>query len=245
MDSSICVATITGLPSLRQLRTMRFWIAGHLLGRQLDAEVAARHHHRVGHVRRSRRGAPRPRAFRAWRQCRRDRRSDRVPPICLRGAARRTAQSSRARESSAEARGRAVFGSQRRNRRARTPGTFTPLRSDSLPPTATRVSAKSAPQRSTTRRSLPSSSSSSVPGFSAAKISGCGSAARWALPGCRIEIEPERLAFGQHHRPAGEGADAQLGALQVGEDADRPTGLASRAPAGLRSARVVVMACRG
>src|SRR3954449_12618291 len=28
IDSSICVATITGLPSLRHSRTMRFWIAG-------------------------------------------------------------------------------------------------------------------------------------------------------------------------------------------------------------------------
>mmetsp|Transcript_21396 Transcript_21396/g.82962 ORF Transcript_21396/g.82962 Transcript_21396/m.82962 type:complete len:253 (-) Transcript_21396:321-1079(-) len=64
-----------------------------------------------------------------------------------------------------------------------TPGTLTPLRSDSLPPTTTRVSAKSAPQRSTISRSLPSSSSSSAPGARAAKISGCGRLTRRASPG--------------------------------------------------------------
>ena len=48
MLSSICVATTTGLPSWRAARTMRFCAQRHLLGRQFHAEVAARHHHRVG-----------------------------------------------------------------------------------------------------------------------------------------------------------------------------------------------------
>ncbi|CAM5196530.1 hypothetical protein CDEN61S_01842 [Castellaniella denitrificans] len=63
-----------------------------------------------------------------------------------------------------------------------TPGTLTPLRSDSGPPTSTVVSAKSGPWRSTRRRSLPSSSSRSVPSSRAAKISGCGRLARAASP---------------------------------------------------------------
>ena len=63
-----------------------------------------------------------------------------------------------------------------------TPGTLTPLRSDSTPPTSTVVSAKSGPKASTRRRSLPSSSSSSVPASSAAKISGWGRLARLASP---------------------------------------------------------------
>src|SRR5258706_1796995 len=57
-----------------------------------------------------------------------------------------------------------------------------PLRSEIGPPTMTVVSAKSAPWCSTRSRSLPSSSSSSVPTRSAAKISGCSSGARVASP---------------------------------------------------------------
>ena len=50
MLSSIWVATITGLPAARQARMICRWIVGHLLGRHLDAEIAARHHERVGEV---------------------------------------------------------------------------------------------------------------------------------------------------------------------------------------------------
>ena len=41
----------------------------------------------------------------------------------------------------------------------------------------------------------------------------------------RVGIEGEDLAGGQRHRPVGERADAELGALQVGENADRPAGV--------------------
>src|SRR5208283_3005706 len=40
-----------------------------------------------------------------------------------------------------------------------------------------------------------------------------------------IEVEAERLAGLQMDAPGGEAADAQLRALHVGEDADRPSGL--------------------
>jgi hypothetical protein len=91
-----------------------------------------------------------------------------------------------------------------------------------MPPLTTRVSAKSGPDFSTFRRSRPSSSSRSAPGLSAAKISGCGSGARFASPGGGpVEIEPERLAFDQLHRAVPEGADAQLRTLEVEEHADR------------------------
>ena len=63
-----------------------------------------------------------------------------------------------------------------------TPGTLTPLRSLSLPPVTTVVSAKSGPQRSTRSLSLPSSSSRSVPGASAWKISGWARQTRWRSP---------------------------------------------------------------
>ncbi len=44
----MCVATITGRPIARQVRTARRWMIGELAERDLDAEVAARHHDDVG-----------------------------------------------------------------------------------------------------------------------------------------------------------------------------------------------------
>ena len=69
----------------------------------------------------------------------------------------------------------------------RTLGRFTPLWLESAPPTTTRVSAKSEPQATTSRRTLPSSSNRSVPERSAAKISGWGSGARARLPALRTD----------------------------------------------------------
>ena len=63
------------------------------------------------------------------------------------------------------------------------PGMLTPLRSESLPPTFTRVTAWRSSQRSTSRRSLPSSSRSCRPGAMTAKISGCGRHTRRVVPG--------------------------------------------------------------
>ena len=50
IDSSICVAVITGLPASRQRRMIRFCSSGTVAGADLDAEVAAGDHHRVGLV---------------------------------------------------------------------------------------------------------------------------------------------------------------------------------------------------
>ena len=50
MDSSICVATTTGLPAARPARVICFCTPGHFLQRHLDAEIAARHHQRVGEI---------------------------------------------------------------------------------------------------------------------------------------------------------------------------------------------------
>ena len=50
IDSSICVATITGLPARRQARTMRRWIAGTFSAGSSTPEIAARHHDGVGLV---------------------------------------------------------------------------------------------------------------------------------------------------------------------------------------------------
>ena len=48
IDSSICVAVITGLPRSSAARMIRFWSSGTAAGADLDAQVAAGDHHRVG-----------------------------------------------------------------------------------------------------------------------------------------------------------------------------------------------------
>ena len=50
MDSSIWVATTTGLPARRDMRVICFCTPGHALERHLDPEIAARHHQGVGQV---------------------------------------------------------------------------------------------------------------------------------------------------------------------------------------------------
>ena len=118
-------------------------------------------------------------------------------------------------------------------------GTLTPLRSEIGPPTTTVVSAKSAPWLSTRRRSLPSSSSSSVPAWSAAKISGCGSGARRASPLVLVHVEAEARAGIELRLAAVESAEAQLRPLQVEQHADRPAELLLKRANGLQPARMV------
>ena len=62
-------------------------------------------------------------------------------------------------------------------------GRLTPLRSESLPPTSTRTTIFCLLASVATSRILPSSSSSVWPGFTPAKISGCGRCTRVASPG--------------------------------------------------------------
>ena len=73
-------------------------------------------------------------------------------------------------------------------------GRLTPLRSDNLPPTSTRVTIRFLSTSVATSLILPSSSKSVWPGSMAAKISGCGSCARLASPGAgsssRVKISP-------------------------------------------------------
>ena len=68
IDSSICVAVITGLPAMLQNRMISFWISGTRRAGNLDAEVAAGDHHRVGRADDARQGGrARPRS-RSWRR---------------------------------------------------------------------------------------------------------------------------------------------------------------------------------
>ena len=50
IDSSICVATTTGLPARAADARHLLLHAGHFFQRHFDAEVAARHHQRVGEL---------------------------------------------------------------------------------------------------------------------------------------------------------------------------------------------------
>jgi hypothetical protein len=65
IDSSIWVATTTGLPARRAARVICFWMPGTVLERHLDAEIAARDHQRVGSSMISRAARP-PAASRSW-----------------------------------------------------------------------------------------------------------------------------------------------------------------------------------
>ena len=56
-------------------------------------------------------------------------------------------------------------------------------------------------------------------------ISGCGRLTRCESPGVAVQVQPERLAGLQMHTAAAEPADAQFGALHVGQNADGPVEL--------------------
>ncbi len=100
-------------------------------------------------------------------------------------------------------------------------GRLTPLRSDSLPPTSTRVTIFCRFASVAIRRILPSSSSSVWPGCTPSKISGCGRCTRVASPGAASVSNVKVPPLSSMRRPVGEGADAQLRTLQIDQDADR------------------------
>ena len=79
-------------------------------------------------------------------------------------------------------------------------GRLTPLRSDRLPPTSTRVTILPSATSVAVRRTLPSSSSSVWPGSIASKISGCGRCTRETLPGAlsrsSVNVAPFASATG-------------------------------------------------
>ena len=74
----------------------------------------------------------------------------------------------------------------------------------------------------TRMRTLPSSSSSVCPGSTASKICGCGRNDALRPAGALGLVEAEGGALGQGDAAAGDLADAELRALQVAQDADRP-----------------------
>ncbi len=83
-----------------------------------------------------------------------------------------------------------------------TSGTLTPLRLETVPLVITVQSAKSAPQSSTRRRTLPSSTRSRAPGSSAAKISGCGRRTRAASPSASSRSRRKRAPSASSTAPS-------------------------------------------
>ena len=82
-----------------------------------------------------------------------------------------------------------------------------------------------APARSRAARIRPSSSSSWLPSRARRRSPDGAADTRLASPGVGVEVEPERAARRELDGPP-EPPDAQLGALQVGQHADRPPGAA-------------------
>src|SRR6056297_526352 len=217
IDSSICVATITGLAAARHLRTSRFWMGGTFCtgsstprsprATMIPSETArmsSKHFTAAGFSIFDRMAA-RPRAsvrasFTSSARCTKLSASQSTPSPQTNSRSARSLSDSAATGST-------------------TSGTLTPLRLEMVPPTTTSHSAKSAPHSFTRRRILPSLTSRSAPGSSAAKISGWGRQTR-GIALRPVEIEPERRALDQLFLATGERADAQLGPLQIGEDGD-------------------------
>ena len=101
------------------------------------------------------------------------------------------------------------------------PTTLTPLRSDSGRRRSTRAAAELPDGLLDLEPDLAVVEQQLHAGRSAAKISGWGSGTRSARARRRVEVEAN-AAPGVRVSGLGEPADAQLGPLQVGQDADRP-----------------------
>ena len=181
IDSSICVATTTGLPARRQARVISFCTPGTFSSgistpRSPRATISASARSRMSPSRVTACGfsilaitAARPRViFLASAMSSGRWMND--------SAIQSTPASSAASRSAMSFGASAASGTM-------VSGRLTPLRFDTLPPTSTRVVMRCALTSVATRRSLPSSISSASPGLMAAKISGCGSCTRVASPG--------------------------------------------------------------
>src|SRR6266849_4366499 len=199
IDSSIWVATITGLPATRQAwMTCRCTVGtssgGISTPRSPRATISASESSMISSSRRIAAGfssltmiqAALPISLRA---------SATSSGRCTKESAIQSAPCSSAKERSARSFSViAEIGST-------TFGTLTPLWSDSMPPTRISVSAQSPPHLVTRRRSLPSSSKSSVPGSIAANTSGWRKGARTALPGLGSRSKRKRWPVTSSARP--------------------------------------------
>ena len=229
MLSSICVATITGLPAARQARVSRFWIGGTEVHRQLDPEVAAGDHDAVRGLEDLGEGVDRRRLL--------DLGEDRRPPVGelarLEDVARPLHEGERQpvdAELQANSRSLRSLGESAASG-STTSGTLTPLRLEISPPTTTSVRACSGEHSMTFSRSLPSLTRSVEPASSAAKISGCGRQTRVASPSAGSRSKRKSAPSLEHHRAGGEGA-APAASAPAGRRGCRSAGRARPRPGG-------------
>ncbi|MPN08492.1 hypothetical protein SDC9_155774 [bioreactor metagenome] len=183
---------MTGLPALRQARTMRFWIVGTCSGgistpRSPRATMIASAVSTMGSRLRMAIGFS---SLATMPAC-----PCTIALISRMSSARWTKDSATQSTPSARPKARSALSLAVSADSGRTtPGTLTPLRSDTVPPAITLVCAKSGPHASTRRRTRPSSMSRSVPASSAANISGCGSGARAASPAVAVSRSSRKAA---------------------------------------------------
>src|SRR5712692_8965251 len=193
IDSSIWVATTTGLPARRAVRVSCFWMPGTFSSgistpRSPRATISASVRSRMSPIRPTACGfsilaitPARPRVI-FFASAMSSGRWMNDNPTQSMPASSPASRSERSFAVSAE---NAIVVS----------GRLTPLRFDSLPPTSTRATTRAAPVSIAVSRTLPSSSSSVWPGWSAARISGCGSCTRSALPGAGSESSAKVAPF--------------------------------------------------
>ncbi len=236
MLSSICVATITGLPAARQARVSRFWIGGtswtgSSTPRSPRATMMPSEASRISGNAFTAAGfsilermAARPSASsRASKtslgRCTKDSASQSTPSLQA---------NSRSLRSLAES---AASGST-------TSGTLTPLRLEISPPTITSVLACDGEHSITFIRSLPSLTRSVEPGSSAAKISGCGRQTRVASPSAESRSKRKRAPTSSIAGPAAKVPQRSFGPcrsarMQIG----RPTSASTWRTSACRFAR--------
>ena len=181
IDSSIWVATTTGLPARRAARVICFWMPGTRSSgistpRSPRATISASAASMMAASRSTACGfsilastPARPRAIlrTSARSSGRWMKDRAIQSISVPSAASRSARS---------------FGVSA-SKGSVVSGTLTPLRSDRAVPTSTVVTTRCGSASTTRRRTLPSSSSSRWPGSIADRISGWGSSTRVASPG--------------------------------------------------------------
>ena len=119
-------------------------------------------------------------------------------------------------------------------------GTLTPLRSESMVPTSTVVGALSA-AFDDAQPHLAVVEQQAMAGLERGEDLRMGQLDARSRRRASDRNRARRSGPGEHHRALGEGADAQLRSLQVGEDADRPADLGLDLADGRRPAAA---ACR-
>ena len=240
IDSSICVAVITGVADLDAVADDLLLQVRHVLQRAVDAEVAAGDHHRVGGVGDLRQLARAPRWSRSWRRSAPGRRR---PP-----AARRRRRRWRTNDSGdvVDAGRRHRLGQHRGPRRSerdscsRSHDRCTPGRPCVRPPVSTSATTSSASStRHVAARSSPSPSTMRSPGRRRRAASGSRRRSRAAVLGPAPGTHPHDGCRRRRSTPPSGNGPARI--FGPGRSASTPIGrpssaaeLADRARAGAR-----------